>query len=101
MASRKNLKHAIHSEVEEMLFDLSILYSVAPEEREYAIEQIIMKVIDAERDFITRISHTDGKGERKLVRNYYNKLREEYMHFVNEVEGEVSKLCDELLVPEA
>ncbi|AEE12277.1 hypothetical protein [Porphyromonas asaccharolytica] len=101
MASRKNLKHAIHSEVEEMLFDLSILYSVAPEEREYAIEQIIMKVIDAERDFIARISHTDGKGERKLVRNYYNKLREEYMHFVNEVEGEVSKLCDELLVPEA
>ncbi|WP_281673955.1 hypothetical protein [Porphyromonas asaccharolytica] len=101
MASRKNLKHAIHSEVEEMLFDLSILYSVAPDEREYAIEQIIMKVIDAERDFIARISHTDGKGERKLVRNYYNKLREEYMHFVNEVEGEVSKLCDELLVPEA
>ena len=101
MASRKNLKHAIHSEVEEMLFDLSILYSVAPEEREYAIEQIIMKVIDAERDFIARISHTDGKGERKLVRNYYNKRREEYMHFVNEVEGEVSKLCDELLVPEA
>ena len=101
MASRKKLKHAIHSEVEEMLFDLSILYSVAPEEREYAIEQIIMKVIDAERDFIARISHTDGKGERKLVRNYYNKLREEYMHFVNEVEGEVSKLCDELLVPEA
>ncbi|MFC2708195.1 MAG: hypothetical protein ACFN0U_00525 [Porphyromonas asaccharolytica] len=101
MASRKNLKHAIHSEVEEMLFDLSILYSVAPEEREYAIEQLIMKVIDAERDFIARISHTDGKGERKLVRNYYNKLREEYMHFVNEVEGEVSKLCDELLVPEA
>ncbi|WP_461484645.1 hypothetical protein [Porphyromonas asaccharolytica] len=101
MPSRKNLKHAIHSEVEEMLFDLSILYSVAPEEREYAIEQLIMKVIDAERDFIARISHTDGKGERKLVRNYYNKLREEYMHFVNEVEGEVSKLCDELLVPEA
>ncbi|EFR34726.1 hypothetical protein HMPREF9294_0803 [Porphyromonas asaccharolytica PR426713P-I] len=101
MASRKNLKHAIHSEVEEMLFDLSILYSVAPEEREYAIEQLIMKVINAERDFIARISHTDGKGERKLVRNYYNKLREEYMHFVNEVEGEVSKLCDELLVPEA
>lgn len=84
-----------------MLFDLSILYSVAPEEREYAIEQLIMKVIDAERDFIARISHTDGKGERKLVRNYYHKLREEYTHFVNEIEGEVSKLCDELLVPEA
>ena len=101
MASRKNLKHAIHSEVEEMLFDLSILYSVAPEEREYTIEQLIMKVIDAERDFIARISHTDGKGEPKLVRNYYHKLREEYSHFVSEIEDEVSKLCDELLVPEA
>ena len=84
-----------------MLFDLSILYSVAPEEREYTIEQLIMKVIDAERDFIARISHTDGKGDPKLVRNYYHKLREEYMHFVSEIEDEVSKLCDELLVPEA
>lgn len=84
-----------------MLFDLSILYSVAPEEREYAIEQLIVKVIDAERDFVARISHTDGKGERKLVRNYYRKLREEYTQFASEIEGEVSKLCDELLVPEA
>ena len=84
-----------------MLFDLSILYSVAPEEREYAIEQLIMKVIDAERDFVARISHTDGKGERKLVRNYYRKLWEEYTQFASEIEGEVSKLCDELLVPEA
>ena len=84
-----------------MLFDLSILYSVAPEEREYTIEQLIMKVIDAERNFIARISHTDGKGEPKLVRNYYHKLREEYSHFVSEIEDEVSKLCDELLVPEA
>ncbi len=84
-----------------MLFDLSILYSVAPEEREYTIEQLIMKVIDAERDFIARISHTDGKGEPKLVRNYYHKLREEYSHFVSEIEDEVSKLCNELLVPEA
>lgn len=84
-----------------MLFDLSILYSVAPEEREYTIEQLIIKVIDAERDFIARISHTDGKGEPKLVRNYYHKLREEYSHFVSEIEDEVSKLCDELLVPEA
>ena len=101
MASRRKLKQAIHTEVEEMLFDLSILYSVAPEEREYAIEQLIMKVIDAERDFTARISHTDGKGDRKLVRSYYNKLREEYMHFANEIEGEVNKLCNELLVPEA
>lgn len=84
-----------------MLFDLSILYSVVPEEREYTIEQLIMKVIDAERDFIARISHTDGKGEPKLVRNYYHKLREEYIHLVSEIEDEVSKLCDELLVPEA
>ena len=58
-------------------------------------------MIDAERDFIARISHTDGKGDPKLVRNYYHKLREEYMHFVSEIEDEVSKLCDELLVPEA
>ena len=84
-----------------MLFDLSILYSVAPEEREYAIEQLIMKVIDAERDFVARVSHTDGKGDPKLVRNYYHKLREEYMHFASEIEDEVSKLCNELLVPEA
>lgn len=101
MASRKTLKKAIHSEVEEMLFDLSILHTIAPEERQPAIEEIISKVIDSENDFIARISHTDGKGERKLVRNYYNKLREEYIQFANEIEGEVQKLSDELLTPEA
>lgn len=101
MASRRNLKKAIHTEVEEMLFELSILYSVAPKEREYTIEQLIMKVIDGERDFIARISHTDGKGERKLVSKYYNKLKEEYVHFANEIEDEVNKLSDELLTPEA
>ena len=84
-----------------MLFDLSILHAVASEERKPSIEELISKVIDSENDFIARISHTDGKGERKLVRSYYNKLREEYTHFANEIEGEVSKLCDELLVPEA
>ena len=64
-------------------------------------DRLIIKVIDAERDFIARISHTDGKGDPKLVRNYYHKLREEYSHFVSEIEDEVSKRCDELLVPEA
>ena len=84
-----------------MLFDLSILHAVASEERKPAIEEQISKVIDSENDFIARISHTDGKGERKLVRNYYNKLREEYLQFAKEIEGEVQKLSDELLTPEA
>ena len=39
-----------------MLFDLSILYSVAPKEREYTIEQLIMKVIDGETSSLA--SHT-------------------------------------------
>lgn len=84
-----------------MLFDLSILHAVASEERKPAIEELISKVIDSENDFIARISHTDGRGESKLVRSYYNKLHEEYLHFANEIEGEVNKLSNELLTPEA
>lgn len=84
-----------------MLFDLSILHAVASEERKPSIEKLISKVIDSENDFIARISHTDGRGESKLVRNYYNKLHEEYLHFAKEIEDEVNKLGDELLTPEA
>lgn len=101
MASRRNLKKTIHTDAEEMLFDLSILHAVASEERKPSIEELISKVIDSENDFIARISHTDGRGESKLVRSYYNKLHEEYLHFANEIEGEVNKLGDELLTPEA
>lgn len=101
MASRRNLKKTIHTDAEEMLFDLSILHAVASEERKPSIEELISKVIDSENDFIARISHTDGRGESKLVRNYYNKLHEEYLHFAKEIEDEVNKLGDELLTPEA
>lgn len=101
MASRRNLKKAIHTEVEEMLFDLSILYAVASEERKPSIEELISKVIDSENDFIARISHTDGRGESKLVHKYYSRLKEEYVHFANEIEDEVNKLSNELLTPEA
>lgn len=100
MASRKNLKKAIHSEIEEMLFDLSILHTVAPEERQAEIEDIIIKVLDSESDFVARISHTDGRGEPKLVRSYYGNLREQYAQFAKEIEAEVEKLCNELLTPE-
>ena len=101
MASRRNLKKIIHIDVEEMLFSLSILHAEASEERKPALEELISKVIDSEKDFIARISHTDGRGERKLVRKYYSKLQEEYVHFANEIDGEIDKLADELLTPEA
>ena len=101
MASRRNLKKAIHIDVKDMLFSLLFLHAEASEERKPALEELISKVIDSANDFIARISHTDGKGERKLVRNYYNKLHEEYLHFANEIDGEIDKLADEILTPEA
>ena len=32
---------------------------------------------------------------------YYNKLKDEYVHFAKEIEAEVDKLSNELLTPEA
>ena len=101
MASRRKLKKIIHTDVEDLLFSLSFLHAEASEERKPALEELISKVIDSANDFIARISHTDGKGEHKLVSKYYNKLKEEYVHFANEIEDEVNKLSDELLTPEA
>ena len=101
MASRRKLKKIIHTDVEDMLFSLSFLHAEASEERKPALEELISKVIDSANDFIARISHTDGKGERKIVRKYYSKLKHEYVHFANEIDGEIDKLADELLTPEA
>ena len=100
MASRKNLKKAIHADIEEMLYDLSILYSVAPNERQEGIAAVIEKTLDYEVETIAKISHTDGRGEANLVRKYYNELKAQYSQFAQTIEADVKKLCKELLKPE-
>lgn len=94
MANRRNLKQAVHSEIEEMLFDLSVLYSIAPEAEQGDIEQLICEVIDAERNTIAKVSHTDGRGSGKIVRQYYRTVIEQYEAFADRISQQVQLLLD-------
>src|SRR3712207_1046997 len=100
MASRKDLKQAIHTEIEEMLFDLSVLHSIAPAEQQGEIEQLIVEALDTEVETISKISHTNGRGNDALVRAYYRDLRADYETFARKMSDEVERLFTLLAAPQ-
>ncbi len=53
---------------------------------------LMTRVLDMQDNFIARISHTDGKDNKALVKAYYRKLREDFEREVDEISAEISAL---------
>ena len=78
MASRKNFKKAIASVMGELFVEAMVC-------------KMYMPGVDGEK-VITRVSHTDGKDNRALVRKYYKELRADLEKEVEAVMAEIGEL---------
>ena len=56
------------------------------------VSELCNKISDHHADFISRASHTDGKGNKKVVKAYYKSLWDEVLKDVMALGEEASKL---------
>jgi len=85
MASRKNLKKAINSIASELFAECIYVKSALGEDKQEAVDALIIKVLQLQNEHICRISHTEPGN----VKGFYKKL---YADF----DEEVGKILDEL-----
>jgi phage-related tail protein len=92
MASRKDLKKSIKFVSLELATECFIKFSYNPKAKEENVNAILDKIGDLDTDLIARVNHTDGKENRKVTKNYYKKLIEDWNKGVKEIIGEIEKL---------
>lgn len=91
MASRRKLKKAINFVSTELITEMYIL-SFFKEIDEQALDALVDKVIEMTDNLTKRVNHSDGKEDAKIVKQYFNKLREDWNSSINEIVEEVGKL---------
>ncbi len=92
MANKRNLK-------KELNFITSELYSeclfIKFYEKNIDLEKadaLLNKIVNTQEDFASRINHTDGKDNPKLVKKYYESLIADLDKTIGEIIDEVEQL---------
>lgn len=91
MASRRKLKKAINFVSTELVTEMYIL-SFFKEVDEKALDALVGRAIDMNEELISRINHVDGKKDSKIVKTYFNKIRQDWTDTVADIVDEVGKL---------
>lgn len=92
MASRRNLKKNIKFISIELVMECYVKYSFIPNVKETQVSEILLKINKLNYDLITRINHSDGKENNKVVKSYFKKLTEDWNKGVEEIVGDIEKL---------
>ena len=92
MASRKNFKKAIASVMGELFVEAMVCKMYMPGVDGEKADALMSRILDFQADLITRVSHTDGKDNRALVRKYYKELRADLEKEVEAVMAEIGEL---------
>ena len=92
MASRKNFKKAIASVMGELFIEAMVCKMYMPGVDGEKADALMSRILDSQADLITRVSHTDGKDNRALVRKYYKELRADLEKEVEAVMAEIGEL---------
>lgn len=91
MASKRKLKKVIKFVTTELVSEIYIL-SFFKEVNETKLDELVSKAMDINNQFVSRISHSDGKDDPKIVKAYFKKLREDWGNSVKELADEIGKL---------
>lgn len=90
--SRKNLKKFINNSIEILINDC-IFYKVFTEKPNVdKADALLLKIVDAHTDLITRISTSEGKDVKGRTKAYYNKIKSDLEALVNEFGKEIQQL---------
>lgn len=79
MATRRGLKKDLNLIYSDLLLDALCAYRDSDKKNEAAVSELCNKISDHHAEFVSRASHTDGKGNKKVVKTYYKNLWDEVL----------------------
>jgi len=74
MASRRKLKKTIKFVSSELITDIYFRLLMSKSVKEEAVDQLVVKIVDLNREFVLRANRPDGKDNPKIVKQFYAKL---------------------------
>lgn len=92
MAKRRILKKNISYVAGDLFTEVLICKLLIPGVEQEKAETIMTRILDMQDDFIRRAACPDGKDNRVLVREYYNKLRVDLQTEVDAIATEIGTL---------
>lgn len=92
MAKRRDLKKEIAYAVGELFMEALVCKLYIPGVDQEKSDQLMGRILDIQDDFISRVGHPSGKDNKKLVREYYRKLRTDFQEAINSIANEIGEL---------
>lgn len=91
MASRRQLKKTIKFVTSELISDVYFRLLMSKKVNEEAVDQIVLKIVDINKEFVLRVNRPDGKNNPKIVKQYFSKLYNDWQEklsvIIKEIEG--------------
>jgi len=78
MASKKNLKKDINYLTFDLLAECFTYESFHKDIKPELIDEVAKSILDNRNDLINRINHLDAKGDPKLVKETFLKIRKDF-----------------------
>ncbi len=97
MASKKDLKQTINEAAGELFSECLFCRLYLPGTDPQKVDEILVKILDMQNDFLGRANCPDGKTNKKLVKTHYKKLKENLIKKINEIGDDIASLNSEEL----
>ena len=92
MASRKKLKNTLKFVSSELITDIYFRCLMSGKMDEKIVDNLVVEIMDLNREFVLRANCPDGKDNPKLVKVYYSKLFSEWQSKTSEIISKIEKL---------
>lgn len=89
MASRRKLKKIIRFVSSELITDIYFRCLMSKEVDEQEVDEIVIEIMDLNREYILRTNRPDGKNNPKLVKAYFRKLYSDWQTAMEKVINEI------------
>lgn len=92
MASRRKLKNTIKFVSSELITDIYFRCLMSKSIEDQKVENLVVEIMDLNREFILRANRPDGKDNPKIVKAYFRKLYSDWQTAMDTVIKEIEKL---------
>ena len=92
MANKRNLKKELNFITSELYSECLFIKFYEKDIDPEKADALLNKIVNTQKDFSSRINHTDGKDNPKLVKKYYDSLIADLDKTIGEIIDEIEQL---------
>ncbi|RHJ91051.1 hypothetical protein [Parabacteroides bouchesdurhonensis] len=96
MAKRRILKKDIGYVAGDLFTEVLVCKLYIPGVDADKTDILMSRILDMQDNFISRVSRPDGKDNKKLVKEYYRKLRSDLQEEIDAIAAEIGSLSKEI-----